>query len=65
MKFIGQCLVNFLDHINVPNFYLSSLDGNTTTLKKSINLCVLFFKLIKFQPKDSIFFKNYIILKKN
>ena len=37
MNYIGQCLVIFLDHINMPNFYLSSLDGNTKPKKESSN----------------------------
>ena len=44
MKYIGQCLVNFLDPINMPNFHLSNLDGNTTS--KKILICVLFFEKI-------------------
>ena len=30
MKYIGQCLVIFLDHTNMSNFHVSILDGNTT-----------------------------------
>ena len=54
----------FLDHINRPNFHLSSLDGNTTP-KKS------FFQLRNFKQNDSIYFlfcytnKNIGFFKKN
>ena len=41
MKYIGQCLVNFLDHINRPIFHLSSLDGDTTP-KKNPKIFVFF-----------------------
>ena len=40
MKYIGQCLVNFWDHINMPNFHISSLGGNIT--HKNPQICVLF-----------------------
>ena len=55
-KYIGQCLVNFLDHINMPNFHLSSVDGKTTPKKilkfvypekkKNLNKMILYFFLI-------------------
>ena len=69
MKYIWQCLVKFLDHINIPNFYLSSLDGNTTLKnkifkfmclkKKSFNKMILylFFKLY-YTKKGLKFFKK-------
>ena len=53
MQYIVQCLVNFLDYINMPHFHLSSLDGNTTP-KKNPQICVLFFdkKFRKFKQND-------------
>ena len=45
MKYIKQCLVYFLDHTNIPNVHLSSLDGNSTSEKKSENLCTFFVKI--------------------
>ena len=41
IKYIGQCLVNFFDHIIIPTFHLSSLESNTTP-KKNPKICVLF-----------------------
>ena len=60
MKYIGQCLVNFLDHTNVPNFHSSKLDGNTIAkkIKKKV-------KLKQLKQNDSRFFLNSLMLKKN
>ena len=46
MKYIGQCLVNFLDYTNMPNFHLSSLNGNTAP-KKNLKIGVFFFENLK------------------
>ena len=54
MKYIGQCLVIFLDHTNMPDFQLSSLDSNTTH-KKSPKMCVLFFEKKKNLQKQNSF----------
>ena len=41
MKFVGKCPGNFVDHISMPNFHLSSLDDNTTPLKKILKFVYL------------------------
>ena len=61
MKYIGQCLVNYLDHINMPNFPLSSLDNNTTP-KKNPQICAL-KKKKKFKQNDSIFYLKFYYTK--
>ena len=47
-------MVNFLDHINMPNFHLSSLDGNTTP-KKNPQIGDLKNKTKKFKQNDFIY----------
>ena len=42
-KYIGQFLVKFWDHTNMPNFHLSSLDRNTTH-EKNPKIRVIFFE---------------------
>ena len=65
MKYIGLCLVNFLDHNNMLDFHLSSLDGNTIP-KKNPQMCVLnFFLLRKFKQNNTIFSNSIKIKKKN
>ena len=47
MKYIGQCLVNFVGHTNMPDFHLSSLDGNTAP-KKIIKFLYLKLNIFRF-----------------
>ena len=57
MKYIRQCLVNFVDHTNMLCFHLSSLEGNTTPDKKS--------KKSKQKKRKKGFIFKSLILKKN
>ena len=54
MKYIGQCLVNFVGHTYMPDFHSSSLDGKTAP-KKIIKF--LYLKLNGFK-----FFCNFLVL---
>ena len=52
MKYFGQCLEHFFNHTNMPNFHLSSLDGNTTP-KQSISIFVYFELKNKLKENNS------------
>ena len=48
MMGIEYCLVNLLDHTNMPYFHQSVLYGNTSPKKKDLKMCVLFFRKIEY-----------------
>ena len=66
MKYVGQLLVNFLDHTNMPHFHLSSL-GSDSTPKKNPKICNSVLKIKEeeqIKKNDSWFVLNSLILKK-
>ena len=62
MKCMRECQVNILDHTNMSNFHLSSLDGDTTPKKRSSNVCTFFCKLKKLLKHNDSWPKNTLIL---
>ena len=56
MKYIGPCLVIFLDNININQYFDNVNSGRTLYLKKKSSDMCTFFLLRKLKQNDPIFF---------